>query len=95
MADSSLSAELARRESNADRVLAFFEQHPMVWIEPKHGLEQAGGRYAWRSRLTAVRRRIAGTIVWNKVNGPGTAYMFRPYEPLGPRADQYREARLF
>lgn len=79
----SLSQEVTRRQFNADRLQAFFEQHPMVWIEPKHGLEQAGGRYAWRSRLPKVRKRIAGVIVWNKVNGPGTAYMFTPYVPQG------------
>jgi hypothetical protein len=86
--------EHQRRQSNEDRLLAFFEAHPMVWIEPKHGLEQAAGRYAWRSRLPKVRKRIQGVIRWNHKNGEGTAYMFTPYVPIAPPADQPRSGQL-
>jgi hypothetical protein len=84
---SELGQEIQRRESNTDKLLRFFLEHPLVWIQPKHGLEQAGGRYAWRSRLPKVRRKMTvqglGVVEWNGINGEGTAYMFKPYRPLG------------
>jgi hypothetical protein len=89
-----MKKELARRESNADRLQAFFEANPERWIQPKDGLEQAGGRYAWRSRLPKVRKRIAGEVVWNGVNGAGTAYMYRPYIPIARSHEPSGQRRL-
>lgn len=85
-----MKAEIDRRESNRARLQAFFEAHPLVWIQPKDGLEEAGGRYAWRSRLPQVRKRIAGVVEWNGVNGSGTAYRFLPFRPLGRSAEVAR-----
>lgn len=99
----SIGDELQRRESNSDKLRAFFEQHPGEWIQPKDGLEQAAGRYAWRSRLPKVRRDLkhdnAGVIEWNKQNGPGTAYRFLPYRPIGsdaatPRTEKHPPKQL-
>lgn len=86
--------EQERRESHTVKLLAFFEAHPEEWIQPKDGLEQAGGRYAWRSRLPRVRRLIEGVILWNGVNGAGTAYMYTPYVPI-PRSHEETGQRKF
>ena len=84
-----MKPELDRRESLTTRLQAFFEAHPYEWITPKQGLEQAGGRYAWRSRLPKVRKTISGVVEWNGVNGPGTAYRFLPFVPLARSAETY------
>ena len=47
--------ELQRRLSNADKVEALFRSRIGEWIEARD-FEEPGGRQAWRTRISQVRR---------------------------------------
>jgi len=79
-----MKAEMQRRQTNADKLRAFFEARPGEWI-PARDLEFAG-RQAWRTRVSELRVRLEtagdGTIEWNHKT-LDSAYRFLPHKPLG------------
>lgn len=52
---SSMKAEIERRQSNTEQVVAYFRQHEGAWIDTRT-LEQVGGRNAWRTRVSDARK---------------------------------------
>mgnify|MGYP001581455770 CR=1 FL=1 len=84
-------AEATRRQSNTQRLRAFFEAHPMRWI-PATDLEEASqSRQAWRSRVSDLRLKLekegAGTIE-NRLTCRHrkvvlSEYRFLPHTPIG------------
>lgn len=87
--------EFDRRASLEDRLYHFVLGHPGVWLRACDLRPVAGD--AWRSRIVAVRRRLATVglvFVWNRKNAAASAYMLRD-APLGPSAESPRERRLF
>ena len=44
-----------------DKVAAYFQSKPNVWIDGM-ALEQIGGRYAWRSRISDCRKELGMDI---------------------------------
>lgn len=57
MATPSLPAELKRRQSNAEKVAAFFREHVNEWVGALD-LETVGGRQAWRTRVSDCRKKF-------------------------------------
>ena len=49
--------ELARRETNTDRLRAFFLARPGQWVNAVE-LEPVAGRQAWRTRVSELRRQL-------------------------------------
>ena len=83
-----MRAELERRASLEDRLYHFILAHPRVWLSARDMRPVAGD--AWRSRLTAVRIRLAAlgyTFDWNRKNGGAAAYRLRA-QPLGRDSTQ-------
>lgn len=78
-----MKAEIARRQSNTEKVLALFESRPLEWI-PWHEIERHLGGPGWRTRISDARRR-GNRIDWNK-NVKDSRYMYVPFQPLGPDA---------
>ena len=62
-----MKAELTRRASLTDAVLALFKSRPSVWIDA-HELAQVGGFAAWRTRVADARKiiRADGGIIENR-----------------------------
>ncbi len=90
----SLAPELARRQTNTDKVLALFRAKPMEWIDA-HDIALVGGFMAWRTRVAdarAIAENSGWTIEWNKQRY--SMYRYRPI-PQGPSAETPRERRLF
>lgn len=62
--------ERSRRETNRRKIRTLFLQHPGKWFLASD-LESDGGRQAWRTRVSEVRRELLaenkGTIV-NRVS---------------------------
>ncbi len=92
--------ELQRRQSNTDKVLAYFRLCPGEWIGTAM-LEKLGGRNAWRTRVADARRivKAEGGQIENRQYRCESVivseYRFVPWTPVGPPADQYREVSLF
>jgi len=85
--------EAERRMTNKERIRARFLAHPGRWFGAQE-LEHDGGRQAWRTRVSEVRRDLEheglGTIVnrLSRRKGAVTSeYMFRPI-PLGRDASE-------
>ena len=88
--------EAIRRQSNTEKLWAFFQQHPREWIDASD-LEFAG-RQAWRTRLSELRVRLEkdnlGTIE-NRIQHPFRLERDEDGEPVriyigGPVLSQYR-----
>lgn len=76
-----LRESLAARRFFADRLEAYFKQHPRVWIGLPE-LMKIGGP-SWRSRIfNDLRNKRHMRVVWNRSNLE-SAYMFTEHEPLG------------
>ena len=88
-------SEQARRQSNLDRVEAFFRSQPGIWIHARD-FEAVGGRQAWRSRIAECRTR-RGMHIENRqdrvADGRVVAswYRFMAFTPLGRDASDYTE----
>lgn len=87
-----MKAELARRESNTDRVLALFQSRPLEWLTPRE-IAAVGGFSAWRSRVAdarALAEQDGFTIEWNHEIAT-SAYRYRPVklgrDPQVPTAE--------
>ncbi len=81
MTDSSLSAELVRRQCFADQLEAYFRAHPLVWISILELQKLTLGGPSWRSRIVEdLREKRSMDIPWNK-SSRESAYMFRPDGP--------------
>ncbi len=81
--------EFARRANKTADVLALFRRKPLTWIGV-HELAHVGGFAAWRTRVSDARKVLeadGGSLVWNE-NRDESAYMFKPYVPLGRSADK-------
>jgi len=63
--DPTVAQEYERHQTNTDRLRAFFLARPGVWVNAVD-LEPAGGRQAWRTRVSELRvaleRAGTGTI---------------------------------
>jgi hypothetical protein len=72
--------EAERRRAFADQVEALFRSRPGEWIDVD-ALMGAGGRLAWRTRVSDARKRLKragdGDIEWNR-NVLTSAYRFVP-----------------
>lgn len=79
--------EVVKRLGCADRLEAYFRAQPHVWID---GLELAkiGGAYAWRTRLSELRRE-RGMAIENeqRTYGSITRSLYK-YVPAAPIADE-------
>jgi hypothetical protein len=71
--------ELARRESNTQRLVAFFAARPYQWIDARE-LEQFG-RQAWRTRLSNARIEHHMNIVNRLRRGDGVVLSEYCYQP--------------
>lgn len=92
-----MKAEIARRASATDVLLAYFRRYPNVWISARKCAELAGF-CAWRTRISDARaiaeRDDHATIVWNG-QARTSAYMLRA-KPLGRDAAMpTKQADLF
>lgn len=89
-----MKAELKRRASLTDAVLALFRAHPGEWLDA-HDLARAGGFAAWRTRVADVRKIIKaeGGIIENRQTRYRTdslvvsEYRYLAHVPLGRAAD--------
>jgi len=96
----SLAPEMARRQSNTDKVLALFRSSPRRWIYWTEFSELVGER-AYRTRISNAKSVIVkeGGVVQSISTKRGrqilTYYRYLPYVPLGPSAETPRERRLF
>jgi hypothetical protein len=76
---SSMTPELQRRQTNAEKVWALFALHPGRWLHWSR-FAAVGGACAWRTRI-ADARKIAegkgGQIVWNN-RASRSAYRYVP-----------------
>jgi hypothetical protein len=72
-----------KRPGCADRLEAYFKAHKYTWVD---GLELAtiGGAYAWRTRLSDLRKR--GMVIENeqRTYGLGGTRSFYRYVPPTP-----------
>ena len=77
--------EQERRSFFADRLEVLFRSRPLEWISVLE-LVKVGG-LSWRSRIACDLRQKRGlTVEWNKQNKT-SAYMFKPFKPLGRSAE--------
>ncbi len=91
----SLAPELARRQSNRNRLITLFRSRPLEWISWVM-LGEFAGNLAWRTRVSDARKalRVSGRVEWNR-STTDSRYRYVPYIPLGPSAETPRERRLF
>ena len=70
-------------QSLRDVVAAHFRAHPNQWVSA-YTLMEIGGRMAWRTRVSDVRRM--GLTIENQVqrDGAGVAQSFYRYRPKSP-----------
>lgn len=85
--------ELSRRASLTDAVEAYFRARPLIWI-PMAELVNVGGLGGWRTRVSECRAKRGLDILHNGKTGYASAYLFRPYQPLGRDAGTMVSARL-
>ena len=96
-----IKPELQRRQSFTERVFAYFRARPGEWVSTLE-LEREGGRQAWRTRVSDVRKLLdkqdLGTIENETLHHPSgvvSRYRYVPYVRLGPDAAEPRERSLF
>lgn len=90
------ASEATRRSSNKQKLRAHFEAHPLVWLNASD-LEAYGGRQAWRTRLSELRKTLEkdnlGTIE-NRLTHDAlghvvaSAYRYLPWKPIGRDAGE-------
>ncbi len=83
MTETSLSAELVRRQKVASATWTLFQARSSRWLHWKRFARLAP--CAWRSRISDARKEAkaqGGTIEWNR-SITRSAYRYLPYEPLG------------
>jgi hypothetical protein len=82
------------RPNLAARLAAFFHEHPNEFIDGRQ-LATIGGSYAWRTRISDLRRapfdmRIENRQRHQRVNGELVTiseYRYRPHEQLRPATE--------
>lgn len=78
-----MQAELERRASATQQVLALFFAQPNRWIHWRRF--ERFSACAWRTRISECRRLVqaqGGDVIWNK-RVYRSAYLYRPYVQLG------------
>lgn len=92
-----MKEELARRKSNVEKLREFFLQHQGIWIDAVE-LEPLGGRQAWRTRVSDLRKALEkeglGTIE-NRIQTRNTLERANDGQPVrlwlgGAVLSQYR-----
>jgi hypothetical protein len=84
------------RQAFTERMRQHFVAHPGEWIDSRD-LELVGGRMAWRTRISDVRREHGMTIENKQVRqqaSDGTVwvqslYRYVPHQPLGRDAGDF------
>lgn len=83
----------AAERSLIDRLAAFFRSHPDVWIDGRE-LALEGGSYAWRTRVSNLRRPPYGMVIENRqrrVHRPdGSQFVVSEYRFVPDVANQER-----
>ena len=75
-----MKAELARRETLAEKLAAYLKAHEGEWI-PMSTLASIGGIGGWRTRLSELSRG-GMRIEWNGKNGTASAHRYLSYDPI-------------
>jgi hypothetical protein len=84
-----------RRPTLLGRLAEFFRSHPGQWIDGRE-LADISGAYAWRSRVSDLRRGPFLFTILNRQRrvrrSDGSSYVVSEYryEPLTRRADEAR-----
>lgn len=85
------ASEANRWQSNKQKLRAHFEAHPLQWLLAAD-LEVYGGRQAWRTRLSELRKTLEkehlGTIENHLTHNAlghvvASAYRYLPWKPIG------------
>ena len=78
-----LTTSVAPSKSRLERLAQFFRERPYQWFDGAHELATIGGKYAWRSRISDLRRSPYGYQIDNRqrsVKRPdGTTYTVSEY----------------
>jgi len=75
------TSAVGKSSSLIDRLAAFFRAHPRVWFDGRE-LAAIGGQYAWRTRISNLRRAPFHLTIRNrqrKVNADGRSYVISEY----------------
>lgn len=86
-----MKAEIERRQSNTEKVVAYFRQHEGAWIGTMT-LEQLGGRNAWRTRVSDARKVFIseGGDITNRQRRTVTVDATGHKHVTGPIISEYR-----
>ena len=57
-------------KSRLERLAQFFREHPHPWYDGARELATIGGKYAWRSRISHLRRSPYGYPKTRRVKTP-------------------------
>lgn len=86
-----MKTELARRQSNTDKLLELFRSRPLEWVHWSD-LGELGGNLAWRTRVSDCRKIVnkeGHQIEWNGKT-QDSRYRYVPYVPQGVDASTDR-----
>lgn len=78
--------------SLAERLAAHFRAHPGVWLDGAHEIASIAGSYAWRTRISDLRREPFNMAIQNRVRRvtrtDGSTYQVSEYRYIPGRAQR-------